>query len=647
MSESVRKIVDRLVEVGSDPKASGGHWYAKCPAHDDGSPSLSVGEADRFVGAVVKCHTGCHLDDVLAALDLTSRDLFDEDRDKARGSVEVARYDYCDLMGTVVFTKVRYFPKDFRVMPAGVVGKMAEVPLYRLPEVSHAIAHRVPVYVVEGEKDADRLASLGYTATTNYAGAAKADQRAKWRDEYAAQLSGADVVIVADNDEPGRAHARHWRDRLTPRCRSVLLVVPARGKDVSDLLDMGGTLDELVDLDQAPEPVADEEELADATADHDAFEEMVRADIMRTKAREEARRRLAAERAAAEPPMDVGTLGEVLSRPETPPDRVQGLIPSDGSTLITAQRKTGKTTFVLNLGRSLLTGEEFLGRFPVIPITGTVALLNFEVSAATMARWADEVGIDHDRLTLVNLRGRRNPFVTDEDRAELARMLRARSTEVVIVDTFARAFTGKSQNDVGEVIPFLVGLDEFVRTDVGASDLILTTHAGWNGERTRGSTGLEDWPDSIIRLTRDPEDESQRFMSAMGRDVEVDEDRLNFHAPTRRLTLAGVGSRKELRDDRKTAELAVFVVRIVNAQPGVSTSGIEKTLKATDDAPTFRSGDVAKAAEYAEARGRIRVLRNGPGKATQHFPGDPNLSPGEVENGLSEASDLSQPLPLP
>ena len=43
--------------------------------------------------------------------------------------------------------------------------------LYRLPEL--LARPDEPVYVVEGEKDADRLASMGLLATTNSGGAGK------------------------------------------------------------------------------------------------------------------------------------------------------------------------------------------------------------------------------------------------------------------------------------------------------------------------------------------------------------------------------------------------------------------------------------------------------------------------------------------
>ena len=110
-------------------------------------------------------------------------------------------------------------------------------------------------------------------------------------------------------------------------------------------------------------------------------------------------------------------------------------------------------------------------RFGVDPIEGRVALLNYEVSGPTVARWAADHGVPVDRFVIVNLRGRRNPLAHPEDRAKLAGILRAMKVQSVIVDPFGRAYTGSSQNDSGEVGAWLVSLDRFVRSEVGARDL--------------------------------------------------------------------------------------------------------------------------------------------------------------------------------
>jgi hypothetical protein len=164
----------------------------------------------------------------------------------------VATYDYTDERGALLYQVVRSEPKGFRQRrPDGRGGwtwNLDGMPrvLYRLP----VLAGHARVYVVEGEKDAERLWSLGVPATTGAMGAGK------WRPEYAAQLRAAgatEVVVLPDNDWPGMAHA----DAVAQSCHAVGLVVrlvtlpdllPVRekhGEDVSDWLDGGHTADEL------------------------------------------------------------------------------------------------------------------------------------------------------------------------------------------------------------------------------------------------------------------------------------------------------------------------------------------------------------------------------------------------------------------
>jgi hypothetical protein len=103
--------------------------------------------------------------------------------------------------------------------------------------------------VAEGEKDADAIAKVGFPAavTCNPLGAGK------WRDEYSDTLRGANVFVFADKDKPGREHAQQAAESLHGKAKRVAIVeLPDRDvhavKDVSDWLNAGGTLDELVEL---------------------------------------------------------------------------------------------------------------------------------------------------------------------------------------------------------------------------------------------------------------------------------------------------------------------------------------------------------------------------------------------------------------
>jgi hypothetical protein len=69
----VASILDRLSRV----KANGvGRWLGCCPSHEDHSPSLSIREADGRI--LLHCFGGFDVENVLAALGLQLKDLFDE-----------------------------------------------------------------------------------------------------------------------------------------------------------------------------------------------------------------------------------------------------------------------------------------------------------------------------------------------------------------------------------------------------------------------------------------------------------------------------------------------------------------------------------------------------------------------------------------
>lgn len=349
----------------------------------------------------------------------------------------------------------------------------------------------------------------------------------------------------------------------------------------------------------------------------DKFDNEVADVLHRLRVGDAARKQLASEKVGPAPPFDSGLLGEILARPEEPPHRIHKLLPADGGMLVVAQRKTGKTTLMLNLARSLITAEPFLGTYTTIPARGRVAILNYEVSGGQLGRWADQVAVPADRLLLVNLRGRRDPLSHREDRARLADLLREHQVESLIVDPFGRAYTGASQNDSGEVGAWLVDLDTFTRTEVGARDLILTAHAGWNGERTRGSSSLEDWADSIVTMTLGSgDDDKSRYLRAIGRDVSVDEDRLHFDPDTRLLSLTGGGSRKEATRNAKVETLVAGVCDFLNENPGASFGDINTSVQG-------RQADKRSAIELAESRGLLRRDVGGPGKPTKHFRADP------------------------
>ena len=163
----------------------------------------------------------------------------------------VAAYDYAAADGTLLFQVVRFDPKDFRQrVPDGRGGwawlmKGVNRVLYRLPKVLEAVAAERTIFVAEGEKAVHALETIGMVGTCSPGGAGK------WKPAYSAALAGADVVILPDNDAPGRAHADQVARALDGIAKQVTVVaLPGLSEkgDVADWVAAGGTTAELVAL---------------------------------------------------------------------------------------------------------------------------------------------------------------------------------------------------------------------------------------------------------------------------------------------------------------------------------------------------------------------------------------------------------------
>jgi hypothetical protein len=280
------RVIQALNDHGS--KGRGNAW--QCVSHDDGAPSLSIGHRKDRKGVVLYCHAGCAPEDIVAALGLTMQDLFDEPLEKRERPRVVAEYPYCDENGELLLTVKRYEPgfdgerKTFRQYRAnGAAGvKGVQRVLYRLPEVLAQAAARLPVIVVEGEKDVENLRAINAVATCNVGGAGK------WTDEYTASLAGvSEVWIIADKDEPGRKHAAQVAESLARAGIPFRVFEAARGKDVSDHLAAGLGPQDLVPVQleaasvpsqpgapEAEEYEQDDEPAEDRTAEQELMDQL-------------------------------------------------------------------------------------------------------------------------------------------------------------------------------------------------------------------------------------------------------------------------------------------------------------------------------------------------------------------------------------
>lgn len=230
-----------------------------CPFHDDQNPSANV-NSDKAVWFCHKCNRGGKLSDLAKEAGFPPPPL--NGRGKLGLGVEVCRYDYRDSEGRLSYQNVRFEPKGFRPYdpdaPAGAPekekwthGGKERIP-YHLPELLRAIEKGVPIWITEGEKDANNLQKLGQAATCNDGGWSAGMKY--WRGFIEKYFKpGLRIVLCPDADVPGMKLMRHLgRLFILAGCRVKLIdfgftVRKEHGEDVSDWLK-AHTKEDLVQL---------------------------------------------------------------------------------------------------------------------------------------------------------------------------------------------------------------------------------------------------------------------------------------------------------------------------------------------------------------------------------------------------------------
>lgn len=247
-------VLDKLQSV----KRNGKGWTALCPSHDDKKASLSISESEDG-RVLLNCFAGCSNDLVLEKIGLDFKDLFPSQNGHNSKAKIIETYDYSAETGELLFQVVRTDPKGFfQRRPDGKGGWINNLQntqrvLYRLPELLKA----ENVHIAEGEKDVENLRSVGLTATTCAGGAGK------WRPEYNEFLKNKNVIILPDNDGPGKDHAEQVAKSLLEIAKSIKIIslpnLPPKG-DVSDYLETldSRTTEEILEnlnslIDQTPE----------------------------------------------------------------------------------------------------------------------------------------------------------------------------------------------------------------------------------------------------------------------------------------------------------------------------------------------------------------------------------------------------------
>ena len=393
----------------------------------------------------------------------------------SRGYKFITGYEYVSADGEVVFEVLRYHHdtegKTFiQRRPDGNGGWFAgrgEPILYRLPDI---LANSTdPIFIAEGEKDCDRLASLGFLATTAPQGS--------WPDDLSA-LAGRKVYVLADNDVPGERKAAAAVERLQGIATVTRVEIPGlpdKG-DVSDWFDAGNAAEQLVALCQDASPLPANDNIASVVTDTLPF-------VYPSKWQGQA----------------------------VPPRRwlIDKLVPMRTVTLLSGDGGLGKSLFALQASVAAVLGKEVAG---LEPSQGRVLYVGAEDEVDEFHRRIHDVLAEHgaayedlgDDFLLLPLADRDATLAMPEKSGKMSQTplfhsLRARISEfrpkLIVLDTSADLYGG-NEIDRSQVRQFVAMLRSIaIEYDCA---IVLLSHPSVAGMQSgSGTSGSTAWNNSV------------------------------------------------------------------------------------------------------------------------------------------------------
>jgi hypothetical protein len=415
-------------------------------------------------------------------------------------------WEYADEHGSVLFVKQRYKTSDtkgktyklLRVLEDGTRQASmqgARVIPYRLSDVLEAGLQAKPVFIAEGEKAADALASIGVFTSTSHTGAGS------WPAANSAWFADLNIVLVPDNDQPGYRYASLVASALLPIAKSVrLLALPVgHTQDAFEWVAAGGDKAQLMTLCKGLQPVLDAESIvylpppAAEELDAEAFEPEPALELVP----EESKIRIEPWDTIQDEPVEW---------------LIQDVLPRRGFSALFGPPGSFKSFCALSFAHSVATGSAWMGKEVTTP--GGVLYLCAEgfggmgarIKACRLHNKTEPGAPVFVIRQQLNLRSSKEDIqqlllaITNLVQREQIRF------ELVIIDTLARSFGSGNENDSSDMGAFISSLSKIQRLLDCA--LMIVHHPG--KDLTKGARGH-----SSLHGALDSEFELQRLDSAL------------------------------------------------------------------------------------------------------------------------------------
>jgi hypothetical protein len=529
-------------QLGNAKKANG-QWVASCPVpghgkgNGDKNPSLSISINDDGK-PLFHCHGGCTQEDVFNTIkDMRLLPELEERPDPLANIKPLPQikfdqeWEYQDENRTTVFVKQRMkigeSGKTYRLYKVDSDGRRhptlgdARIVPYKLPELLDAKTAGRIIYVVEGEKAADALISIGVTATTAHTGAGS------WPEAITEYFAGANVVIVPDNDLPGWRYAQKAVEAILPIAKNVKVVDLQLQNEKEDAYEFvhqyNKQRDDLVALVKAAfkvtsiEDVTVPERLNALKLDVPSStknSEIYTSDADHVKKQAEIEHEFAGEPATkqtqakeAKPPKTVNIEAWDDIQDEPVEWMIHSILPTKSFSALFGPPGSFKSFIALDMAEAIATGRPWMGN--EVEKQGAVLYICGEGFGGMGAR-IKACQIHHSTpkgAPIYVIRHQLNLRSSAEDfNALMMAVVQLVETtgiefQLLIIDTLARAFGGGNENDsdaMGSFITSMGKIQEFL-----ACALMVLHHSGKDlAKGLRGHSSLLGAVDTQLEILR-------------------------------------------------------------------------------------------------------------------------------------------------
>ena len=508
---------ETIAKALGNAKQINGNWLASCPVaghgrgNGDKNPSLSIKEDNGKL--LFHCHGGCDQHSVFDAV--RERNLLPA-LQRQEYSLALIKgelmtmptleqeWEYKDESGETLFVKRRFKTntekgKTYSLHKVDAAGRRqagltgARIVPYRLPELINARESGRAIYLVEGEKAADALVSIGAIATTSHAGASH------WPADITQYFDGAVVIVVPDCDLPGWKYAKRVVEALLPVAKAIRVLdlnLPELGDDAYEWVADGGDRAQLAakvreltvvtTIDQVITP----EWIEPAEVVVTDIEPEVSTDVPILVPRQL---------------LNIEAWDDIEDEPVE--YLIDGVLPKRGFIALFSPPGSYKSFVAMDMAESVATGRPWMGR--EVPTPGGVLIIAGEGHGGIGARIRackkhnkTPVGAEIYVLrAAINLRSSAEDF--DLLVSSIKELIERTGVqfELVQIDTLARAFGGGQENNSEDMGAFIHNMGRIQR--ILNCALMIIHHAGKDSSKgLRGHSSLLAAVDTQLELMK-------------------------------------------------------------------------------------------------------------------------------------------------